>query len=105
MRKDFQVNDLLYAVVGYGGVNKYHQFVRVESISQTGRYKISVFPSKIIGQPIVRNGVKYTYVEPNLDIVRQVRLINTTRYQSDLDCTYVNYDSSKILTDAIELTN
>lgn len=92
-RKYFKVNDLLYAVVvGYGGVNKYHQFARVEYVSESGKYKISIFPTLRDGDDYVIDDIKYTPVRPNFEVIRCVRFIQSTGYQSDIDCTYVKYN-------------
>lgn len=102
-RKDFKVNDLLYAVViGYGGINKYHQFARVENVSNTGKFKLSLFPSLKEGEDIVRDGVRYIPVKPNINAIRQIKLVNANGYQSDLECTYSKYNDNMTLYDTIE---
>ncbi len=90
-----KINDLIYTtIVDYGGINSYHQFARVENVSKTGKLKISIFPSIRDDRlkDIVHDDRILTPVKPNMEVVRQIKMIQANGYQSDLECFYYPYN-------------
>lgn len=100
-RRNFEINDLLYAVVSEDEVSRYHQFARVDNISNTGRLKLSLFTSVQHGERINKNGVVYIPVRPNVNVVNKVKMVNRNGYQRNLDCMFNKYNND-VLYDIIQ---
>ena len=101
MNTNFKLNDLLYAVVNKDEFITYHQFARIDNISNTGRLKLSLFTSIQDGKSINKQGIMYIPVRPNIEIIKKVKLANYNGYQSNLDCTFSKYDNN-VLYDIIQ---
>lgn len=97
--KKFEINDILYAVINQEGINRYHQFARVDNISSTGRCKISMFTSIQKGEKIIMNGITYIQVIPNIDVINKVKLINRHGYQPNLNCVFDKHNNNDVLYD------